>query len=85
MTIGGRPVYCFSKDQQPGDIMGQGVGNTWFAINPKDGKTTVQQSSNQSTSGSQSSNSGQSSGNDQPGNRQGWGGGAGYRPVLDGG
>jgi predicted lipoprotein with Yx(FWY)xxD motif len=79
VTIAGWPVYYFSKDQQPGDIKGQGVGNTWFAINPKGGKTNaVQQSSEQSTGGSQSSDSGQSSGNDQSGNGQGSGGGSGY-------
>lgn len=38
ITIGGRPVYYFSKDQQPGDLLGQGVGGTWFAVAPTGGK-----------------------------------------------
>ncbi|WP_238424753.1 hypothetical protein [Micromonospora parastrephiae] len=39
VTIAGWPVYLFSKDTKPGDIKGQGVGGTWFAINPTGGKT----------------------------------------------
>ncbi|GID96447.1 hypothetical protein ACFQFC_21770 [Amorphoplanes digitatis] len=39
VTINGWPVYFFAKDAKPGDILGQGVGGTWFAINPKGGKT----------------------------------------------
>jgi predicted lipoprotein with Yx(FWY)xxD motif len=78
VTIAGWPVYYFSKDQQPGDIKGQGVGNTWFAINPKGGKTSaVQQSSQQSNGGPQPVAPSQS-GYDQSGNGQGSGGGSGY-------
>jgi predicted lipoprotein with Yx(FWY)xxD motif len=39
VTINGWPVYYFAKDAKPGDILGQGVKGTWFAINPKGGKT----------------------------------------------
>ena len=39
VTINGWPVYYFAKDGKPGDILGQGVAGTWFAINPKGGKT----------------------------------------------
>ncbi|MEV3966146.1 hypothetical protein AB0M34_35675 [Nocardia sp. NPDC050193] len=38
ITIGGWPVYFFSKDEQPGDLLGQGVGGTWFAVAPNGGK-----------------------------------------------
>ncbi len=38
ITIGGWPVYYFSKDKQPGDLLGQGVGGTWFAVAPTGGK-----------------------------------------------
>ncbi|MEU7769656.1 hypothetical protein AB0B25_32015 [Nocardia sp. NPDC049190] len=38
ITIGGWPVYYFSKDKKPGDLLGQGVGNTWFAVAPNGGK-----------------------------------------------
>ncbi|KOU42272.1 lipoprotein [Streptomyces sp. WM4235] len=34
VTIGGRPVYLFSKDTKPGDTNGQGVGGTWFGVTP---------------------------------------------------
>lgn len=40
VTIGGRPVYLFNKDEKPGDIKGQNVGNKWFVINPE-GKRAV--------------------------------------------
>ncbi|WP_086843785.1 SCO0930 family lipoprotein [Amycolatopsis kentuckyensis] len=34
VTIGGWPVYTFSKDTKPGDANGQGVNGTWFVIEP---------------------------------------------------
>ncbi|MFD9286626.1 hypothetical protein ACFWD7_57880 [Streptomyces mirabilis] len=34
VTLGGWPVYLFSKDQAPGDTNGQGVGGTWFGVTP---------------------------------------------------
>lgn len=40
ITIGGWPVYYFAKDTKPGDLLGQGVGGTWFAVTPTGGKTT---------------------------------------------
>jgi predicted lipoprotein with Yx(FWY)xxD motif len=38
ITVGGWPVYHFSKDHRPGDLRGQGVGGTWFAVAPSGGK-----------------------------------------------
>lgn len=40
VTLGGRPVYLFTKDEKPGDIKGQNIGNKWFVINPE-GKRAV--------------------------------------------
>lgn len=37
LTIAGWPVYRFAKDTKPGDVNGQGVNGTWFAVRP-DGK-----------------------------------------------
>lgn len=37
ITVGGWPIYRFSGDAKPGDLNGQGVGGTWFAVGP-DGK-----------------------------------------------
>ncbi|KAB1140842.1 hypothetical protein F7R91_34435 [Streptomyces luteolifulvus] len=34
VTIGGWPVYLFSKDTKAGDTNGQGVGGTWFGVTP---------------------------------------------------
>ncbi|WP_067695263.1 hypothetical protein [Nocardia jejuensis] len=38
ITVGGWPVYYFAKDQNPGDLKGQGVGGTWFAVAPDGGR-----------------------------------------------
>ncbi|MEU4172816.1 hypothetical protein AB0F46_38780 [Streptomyces sp. NPDC026665] len=40
VTVGGRPVYRFAGDTKPGDLNGQGVGGTWFAVGPKGEKTS---------------------------------------------
>ncbi|GHE81636.1 lipoprotein [Streptomyces spiralis] len=37
MTVNCWPIYTFSGDKVPGDINGQGVGGTWYAVSP-DGK-----------------------------------------------
>jgi predicted lipoprotein with Yx(FWY)xxD motif len=39
VTINGWPVYYFAGDAEPGDIDGQGVNGTWFAVSPTGGKT----------------------------------------------
>ncbi|MFD9000202.1 SCO0930 family lipoprotein [Streptomyces sp. NPDC059582] len=36
-TVNCWPIYTFSGDKTPGDINGQGVGGTWYAVAP-DGK-----------------------------------------------
>jgi predicted lipoprotein with Yx(FWY)xxD motif len=35
VTIGGQPIYRFSGDLNPGDLKGQGIDGTWFAVGPK--------------------------------------------------
>jgi len=39
VTINGHPVYYFVTDTRPGDINGQGVNGTWFAVSPTGGRT----------------------------------------------
>lgn len=39
VTVNGWPVYYFSGDKAAGDINGQGVKGTWFAVSPTGGKT----------------------------------------------
>jgi predicted lipoprotein with Yx(FWY)xxD motif len=34
LTVGGSPVYRFTGDSKPGDLKGQGVNGTWFAVGP---------------------------------------------------
>lgn len=49
-----RPVYRFAMDQRPGDVLGQGVKGTWFAVDAKGGKAAVavaQSTSTQAGSG----------------------------------
>jgi predicted lipoprotein with Yx(FWY)xxD motif len=41
VAVGGAPVYTYSKDEKPGQWKGQGVGNTWFVVQP-DGKRNVE-------------------------------------------
>lgn len=41
ITIGGRPIYRFAGDTEPGDLKGQGVGGTWFAVGPTGEKVTA--------------------------------------------
>ncbi|MGW6929037.1 COG4315 family predicted lipoprotein [Lentzea sp. NPDC054927] len=41
VTIGGRPIYLFNKDEKAGDILGQNVGNKWFVINPEGKRATA--------------------------------------------
>ncbi|MFD7916250.1 SCO0930 family lipoprotein [Streptomyces sp. NPDC059752] len=36
------PVYTFSGDKKPGDVNGQGVGGTWYAVSPDGKLITVQ-------------------------------------------
>ncbi|MGW4486434.1 hypothetical protein ACWEOE_21615 [Amycolatopsis sp. NPDC004368] len=38
VTLNGWPLYTFSGDKKPGDINGEGVQGTWFAISPTGGK-----------------------------------------------
>jgi predicted lipoprotein with Yx(FWY)xxD motif len=63
VTIGGWPVYTFSKDLKPGDANGMGVNGTWFVIEPNGCKvgTTPSSTANQAPANSgtgSSSNSG---------------------------
>jgi predicted lipoprotein with Yx(FWY)xxD motif len=39
VTINGHPVYYFVTDARPGDINGQGINGTWFAVSPNGGRT----------------------------------------------
>ncbi|MEA5367538.1 SCO0930 family lipoprotein [Amycolatopsis sp., V23-08] len=34
VTVGGWPVYSYSKDTAPGEANGHGAGNTWYAVEP---------------------------------------------------
>lgn len=34
LTIDGQPLYFFAGDQEPGDLLGQGLNDVWFAVGP---------------------------------------------------
>ena len=34
ITINGMPVYYFAKDKDAGDILGQGVNESWYLVSP---------------------------------------------------
>ncbi len=34
VTLNGMPLYYYSKDKAPGDVLGQGVGNVWYLVSP---------------------------------------------------
>jgi predicted lipoprotein with Yx(FWY)xxD motif len=40
VTVDGKPVYRFAQDTKPGDTKGQGVGGTWFVMEPDGGRNT---------------------------------------------
>jgi len=67
VTINGWPVYYFAKDAKPGDILGQGVKGTWFAVDPKGGKTGKLPESAGGTGGTDDSQSSGNSGGDDGG------------------
>jgi predicted lipoprotein with Yx(FWY)xxD motif len=35
VTYNGMPLYRFSKDTNPGDVMGEGVAGIWYVVSPK--------------------------------------------------
>ncbi len=37
VTYNGWPLYFFAKDQQPGDVTGQGIGDVWYVAIPAEG------------------------------------------------
>ncbi|WP_291414077.1 SCO0930 family lipoprotein [Actinophytocola sp.] len=42
VTVNGWPVYKFADDAAPGEVNGQGVNGTWFAVTPDGGKAGAQ-------------------------------------------
>ncbi|MGA6163525.1 hypothetical protein [Amycolatopsis magusensis] len=38
VTVKGWPVYTYAKDTAAGEVKGQAVGGTWYAVNPQGGK-----------------------------------------------
>lgn len=51
LTLGGWPLYSFTGDKQPGQVNGQGVGGTWWAIGPTGAKSSATNTPNGQLSG----------------------------------
>lgn len=34
ITVNGMPVYYYAKDRKAGDVLGQGVNNSWYLVTP---------------------------------------------------
>lgn len=90
VTVGGWPVYRYALDQNAGDVKGQGVGGTWFAVTPTgkkagdsntgdsgQGDSSTGDSGQDGDSGDGSDDGGYGSG-DQSGDDSGGYGGSGY-------
>ncbi|MGH4010325.1 MAG: hypothetical protein ACRDTH_19560 [Pseudonocardiaceae bacterium] len=45
LTLNGWPLYTYAKDTAPGEALGQGVGETWFAATPQGKKAQAVASS----------------------------------------
>jgi predicted lipoprotein with Yx(FWY)xxD motif len=41
VTYNGWPLYTYVPDKQPGDTLGEGIGNVWFAVSPRGVKAVV--------------------------------------------
>lgn len=41
LTYDGAPVYTFANDKKPGDVNGEGVGGTWWAVVVSGATTSV--------------------------------------------
>ncbi|GAA1980474.1 hypothetical protein GCM10009817_21760 [Terrabacter lapilli] len=51
VTLNGRPLYYFAKDQAAGDVLGQGVLNVWWVLGTTGEPITGSGSSSSTTSG----------------------------------
>ncbi|WP_165984500.1 hypothetical protein [Streptomyces sp. YIM 98790] len=38
-TLGGWPLYRYAGDDEPGEVAGDGMGGTWFAVSPEGAPT----------------------------------------------
>ncbi|MBM7787234.1 hypothetical protein [Tenggerimyces flavus] len=54
VTIGGWPVYRYTKDKAPGDATGHGVGGVWFTIEPNGCKVSEKKSPTNNSSDDES-------------------------------
>ncbi|GLV97638.1 SCO0930 family lipoprotein [Streptomyces lavendulae] len=61
LTVAGWPAYRFAKDTKAGDLNGQGVGGTWFALAP-DGKKAAKPAAGAGTGAGTGAGAGQASG-----------------------
>ncbi|TDD33239.1 hypothetical protein E1287_20060 [Actinomadura sp. KC06] len=75
LTINGWPMYYYEKDEQPGDVKGQGVGGVWWATTPAGKRAAVTGAG--AGAGSGSGNGGYGNGNGNGNGNGGYGSGNG--------
>jgi predicted lipoprotein with Yx(FWY)xxD motif len=62
VTFNGHPLYHFSGDKKPGDVNGQGIQGTWFAVGPSGSALTSASAGGSAPSPSTSSGGGSGGG-----------------------
>lgn len=77
LTIDGWPMYYYEKDEQPGDVNGQGVGGVWWATTPTGKRAALTGSGGGNDTGYGAGN-GNGYGNGGYGNGKGRGNAGGY-------
>jgi predicted lipoprotein with Yx(FWY)xxD motif len=57
LTLKGWALYRFAGDTAPGQTNGQGVGGTWFVVNPTGGKALAAEGDSQADTASETADS----------------------------
>ena len=57
LTLHGWPLYRYAGDATPGQINGEGIGGTWFAVRPTGAKALASTTASNATTGSNSNSS----------------------------
>lgn len=79
LTIDGWPMYYYEKDEQPGDVKGQGVGGVWWATSPAGKRAAITGSGPANGNGNGGNGNG---GNGSGGNGNGYGSGGGTESPI---
>ena len=76
LTLHGWPLYRYAGDSAAGQIIGEGIGGTWFAVHPTGAKALASTTGSNSSTGTSSGSSGTGSGSSSTGTSTGTGTGS---------